>query len=108
MFSTRTGRAPRTVKYRARNSSTLTQDLRAKTYIEAQDHQIAEISRKTRGVGQVLDPRASPLRPPGRRTTCIRKGSNPVQVYVRDNAPLHLAKRALTLHLFSLGRGVRH
>ena len=37
-------------------------DLLAKTYIEAQDRQIAE---KTPGAGQVLDPRASPLRPTG-------------------------------------------
>ena len=37
-------------------------DLLAKTYIEAQDRQIAE---KTPGAGQVLDLRASPLKPAG-------------------------------------------
>ena len=37
-------------------------DLLAETYIEAQDRQIAE---KIPGAGQVLDPRASPLRPAG-------------------------------------------
>src|SRR6266404_1164837 len=45
-------------------------DLLAKTYIEAKDPQIAEISG-TPDPDQVLDPRASPLGPPGRRTTCV-------------------------------------
>jgi hypothetical protein len=47
-------------------------DLLAKTYIEAKDPQIAEISGQPRTPDQVLDPRASPLDPPGRRTTCVR------------------------------------
>ena len=38
-------------------------DLLAKTYIEAQDRQIAEISGKFRT--PISDPRASPLRPVG-------------------------------------------
>jgi small subunit ribosomal protein S21 len=60
-------------------------DLLAKTYIEAQDRQIAEISG-TADPNQVLDPRASPLRPAGcRATSSSGKDNNPVLVYVRNN-----------------------
>jgi small subunit ribosomal protein S21 len=58
-------------------------DLLAKTYIEAQDRQIAE---KTPGAGQ--SPRPACVAAKARRGTALRasgKGSNPVQVYVRDN-----------------------
>src|SRR6516164_8966765 len=42
--------------------------------------------RKTPEPDQVPDPRASPLRPGGApRYFLIRKGCNPVQVFVRDN-----------------------
>src|SRR6516164_4472439 len=42
--------------------------------------------RKTPGPDQVVDPRASPLRPAGCRiTSSSGKGNYPVLVYVRDN-----------------------
>jgi small subunit ribosomal protein S21 len=61
-------------------------DLLAETYIEVQDRQNCRALGKTPAPDQVIDPLASPLGSPGRRTTCVSgKGSNPVQVYVRDN-----------------------
>jgi small subunit ribosomal protein S21 len=42
--------------------------------------------RKASEPDRILDPRASPLRPGGApRFVLIRKGCNPVQVFVRDN-----------------------
>jgi len=49
-------------------------DRLAMTYIETQDRQISQISGKPRTPDQVLDPRASPLRPATPHYARIRKG----------------------------------
>src|SRR6516162_10192496 len=85
MFCTRMGAAPRTAKYRARNSAGSTRPSRQDLYRGPGPANCRGL-RKTPDSDQVLDPRAAPLTPTGMpRFVHIRKGCNPVQVFVRDN-----------------------
>ena len=85
MFSTRMGRAPRTAKYRARNLARSTEPARQELYRGPGPANFEDI-RKNPGPDQVVDPRASPLRPAGCRiTSSSGKVNYPVLVYVRDN-----------------------
>ena len=85
VLSTRMGRAPRTAKYRARNLARSTETCAPRPISRPRTGKFRRYPEKP-GPDQVVDPRASPLRPAGCRiTSSSGKGNYPVLVYVRDN-----------------------
>ena len=85
MFSTRMGRAPRTAKYRARNLARSMETCAPRPISRPRTGKFRRYPEKP-GPNQVVDPRASPLRPAGCRiTSSSGKVNYPVLVYVRDN-----------------------